>query len=80
MLDLNNNQTLQLAMVLDQLDSFNEKRYQNITSALANAIANARDDRERDSFVAILQLVSAVWYGSEIISEAKRQVDIKAEE
>lgn len=71
---------MQLADVLIQLEQFNEKRYQNITSALANAISNAKSDTERDSFIALLQLASASWIAADAITIASEQVNKKAEE
>lgn len=71
---------MQLADMLIQLELFNEKRYQNITSALANAISNAKSDTERDSFIALLQLASASWIAADAITIASEQVNKKAEE
>lgn len=79
MLALSKRQTLQLAEVLSQLNKFNEKRYQNITSALANAISNAKSDTERDSFIALLQLASASWIAADAINQSSIQVNEKVE-
>lgn len=80
MLDLNRKHTYQFADLLQQLELFNEKRYQNITAALAKAISNANTEHEKDSFIALLQVASAAWIASEAISEASTQVNKKAEE
>lgn len=80
MLALSKKQTIQLAEVLSQLNKFNEKRYQNITSALANAIAGAKSDIERDSFVALLQLASASWIAADAINQSSVQINEKVEE
>lgn len=79
MLDLNNTQSYQLWELVTGLEQFNDLRYQDITLYLANAISNAKSDKERHALIALLKLASTVWYNNEVVGEVNSQLTKKLE-
>ena len=74
MLALSTNQSLHLMELMGDLAGFNEKRYQDIIHGLANAIAGAKTQMDKDALLAVLQLASTVWYHSAVIAQSSNQL------